>query len=337
MSNKSKKNILLVIFFILPFIMMVICLGIGRYYLNAFEVIKTFLVAFGFDFELNEMANQVIFNIRLPRILMAIFAGAGLSIAGAGFQSIFSNPLATPDTLGVAAGASFGAVIGILFGFTNIYIQMIAFVFGIIAVGVTFCISRQNGRITIIMMVLAGLVVSSLFEALVAFSKYIADPQDVLPVITFWLMGSLNGVSINSFLRGLPFILVGIILIFFNRWQLNIISLDEDEAISLGVNVNKIRLIIMVGASMITASIVSICGLIGWVGLLVPHISRMIFGNDNRYVIPSSMALGASFLLIMDTMARSLTKAEIPVSILVAIIGAPFFIGLLRKTGGVKQ
>lgn len=294
------------------------------------------LSGLGFDYIVGDFSYSVVFNVRIPRILLALFAGAGLSVAGAAFQAIFSNPLATPNTLGVAAGSSFGAVIGILFGLEMIYVQIVALVFGIIAMSITYFISRIKGNSSIIMMVLAGLVVAALFQALVSAGKFIADPQDVLPAITFWLMGSLTGTTMETFYLGAPFILIGSIVIVFLRWKLNAMSLNEDEAKSLGVNVGRIRIIVMVASTMITASVVSMCGLIGWVGLLIPHISRMIFGNDNRLVIPSCLGLGALFMIIIDTLARSVTAAEIPVSILIAVIGAPFFIGLLRKTGGIK-
>ena len=186
------------------------------------------------------------------------------------------------------------------------------------------------------MIVLAGMVIGALFSALVSLIKYVADPQDVLPTITFWLLGSLSGTTKLTLLQGSPFIIAGTLLIFFLRWKLNLMTLNEDEAISLGVPVKRIRLLVILGATMITASVVSMCGLIGWVGLLIPHISRMLYGNNNKSVIPASIGLGALFMLFIDTLARSVSGTEIPVSILTSIIGAPFFIILLRKTGGIQ-
>ena len=193
-----------------------------------------------------------------------------------------------------------------------------------------------GGRSSIVMIVLAGMVVSALFSALVSLVKYTADPQDVLPAITFWLMGSLSGTGWNTLLFGAPFILIGLVIIFLYRWKLNAMTLTEEEASSLGVNVRQVRAMVILGAAMVTASVVSMCGVIGWVGLLIPHISRMIFGNNNQRVIPASMGLGAIFMLVIDTAARCVTASEIPVSILTAVIGAPFFILLLRRTGGVR-
>ena len=211
-----------------------------------------------------------------------------------------------------------------------------AFLLGIGCVALVYSISRIKGQSSMIMIILAGMVISSLFEAMVSLIKYTADPQDQLPQITFWLMGSMSGVGFGDLLLGCPFILAGIVIIFMLRWKMNTLSLHEDEARSLGVNVNFIRLWVIIAATMITAAVVSICGKVGWVGLLIPHIARMIFGNNNKRVIPASIGLGAVFMVIIDTVARSTTSTEIPISILTAVIGAPFFIILLRKTGGIR-
>ena len=284
--------------------------------------------------KVDNTAYTVIFNVRLPRIILAAVVGAGLSCAGAAFQGLFSNPLATPDTLGVASGASFGAVLAMLIGGNMIGIQGMALIFGMISCLITFLIGRSSRRGSIVMIVLAGLVVSSVFEALVSLMKYVADPQDELPVITYWLMGSMSRANYKNLVMGIPFIVIGIIIIFALRWRLNILSFNEDEARSLGVNVKILRVAFILASSMITASCVSMCGQVGWVGLLVPHISRMMRGNNNCKVIPVSISLGAFFMIVMDTFARSATASEIPISILTAIIGAPVFIVLLKKTGG---
>ena len=282
--------------------------------------------------------STVIFNIRIPSIIMALVAGAGLASAGAAFQSLFANPLATPDTLGVANGASFGACLGILLGGGSIQVQLLALLFGALAVILVFAVTGKMAarRNSILMIILAGLVISSLFSALVSLIKYVADPQDVLPVITFWLLGRFSGITRISMLFGIPLILLGTVIIFLLRFRLNVLSLPEDEARSLGINLLLIRVLVVAAASMSTAAVVSTCGVIGWVGLLIPHISRMLFGNDNRYVVPSSILSGALFMLLVDTLARCVTAAEIPVSIVTAVIGAPVFIALLRRTGGLK-
>ena len=212
--------------------------------------------------------------------------------------------------------------------------QLLALIFGLVAVAMTCNIGKVKGRNSIVMVVLGGLVVAALFQAMVSLVKYVADPQDTLPAITYWLMGSLSGASYKSLSFGIPFIVAGIVVIYLLRWRLNIMTLTEDEAKAMGVNVKRIRLMIICASTVVTASCVSMCGQVGWVGLLVPHIARMRHGSNNRFVIPISISVGACFMLLIDTAARSMSAAEIPVSILTAVIGAPFFISLLRKTGG---
>ena len=314
-------------------------LTMGRYRVGFHEIWAVFFPGAGSQ-EIDGTVKNVVMNVRLPRIGLALLAGAGLSSAGAAFQALFANPLATPDTLGVATGASFGAVLAILFGWPSIAIQTNALILGILAVGLVYLVSipkKGSGRASVVMIVLAGMVVGSLFSALVSLVKYAADPQDVLPAITFWLMGSLSSTTRETLILGAPFILIGMVFLFLFRWKLNAMTLTEEEAVSLGIPGKRIRAAVVIAAAMITASVVSMCGLIGWVGLLIPHISRMLFGSNNQRVIPASMGLGAVFMLVIDTMARCLWASEIPVSILTAVIGAPFFIILLRKTGGIGQ
>ena len=309
-----------------------LCLGQFRIPLN--QIIAEFSGAGG------NPANvrTVLFNIRIPRILMALLGGAGLACAGAAFQSFFANPLATPDTLGVANGASFGAALAILLGLGAMQVQLLSFAFGVLSVLLVFSVTRTGGssRPSMIMVILAGMVISSLFSALVSLVKYAADPQDVLPVITFWLMGSFAGVTRSSLMMGGPVIAAGTLLLFLLRFRLNALSLPEDEAKALGVNLPLVRGLVIVAASAVTASVVSMCGVIGWVGLLIPHLGRMAFGNDNRRLLPFSAMAGGLFMLVTDTIARCATASEIPVSILTAVVGAPVFLMLLRKTGGFR-
>ena len=281
-------------------------------------------------------AETVIFNIRIPRILVSLIVGSGLAAAGASFQALFSNPLATPDTLGCANGASFGAALGILLGLNALGIQISALIFGILAVVLVFVFTRYRHANQIMMIILGGMVVSSLFSALVSLIKYVADPNDVLPVITFWLMGSFSNSTVRSLYTGVPMIILGMMILYLMRYRMNALSLKEEEAASLGINVRKNRMIVIVASSLITASVVSMCGVVGWVGLLIPHISRMLFGNNHTKVIPGCIVFGALFMLVIDTIARCMYQAEIPVSILTAIIGAPVFLLLLRKTGGIE-
>lgn len=321
--------------FFLPLAAAVLCLGIGRYTVSVPDTLRA-LVSPLTGAQVDATQASVLFSIRLPRILLALFVGAGLSVSGAAFQGLFTNPLATPDTLGVASGASFGAALALMFSKNLLVVQMCALVFGLCAILLTTFIGRQNGKSSVVMVVLSGMVVSSLFQALVSFVKFVADPQDVLPSITYWLMGSLTGVTYSSLLLGLPFIVGGTLVLFLLRWRLNIMALSDDEASSLGVNVKRVRLLMMFSATFVTASCISMCGQVGWVGLLVPHIARMMYGSNNKDVVPASISLGAAFLILIDTAARSVTAAEIPISILTAVIGAPFFIILLKKTGGTQ-
>lgn len=312
-------------------------MGIGRIYMSPVEIVSDLyrILTAGPD-SVEPQVYSVLINVRLPRIILAVLCGAGLAVSGAAFQSIFSNALATPDTLGVAAGASFGAALALLLKAGLIVVQLTALAVGFAAVVLTYLISRQRQGVSTVMVILSGMVIASLFEAGISIIKFVADTESQLPAITYWLMGSLSNTSYRSLALGAPFIMIGVGVIFALRWKLNVLMLSEEEAKTMGVNVKLMRVIVALAATMITASCVSMCGQVGWVGLLIPHICRMLFGSNNRQVVPASISLGASFLLIMDTVARSATAAEIPISILTAIIGAPFFILLLKKTGGAN-
>lgn len=328
----KKYRVCIITGSIATILLALIALCLGQYTIALQDVIKVL------TFQKVDLANAktVIFNIRIPRILVSLTVGSGLAVAGASFQALFSNPLATPDTLGCANGASFGAALGILLGLNALGIQAFALVFGILAVVLVFIFTRYRHANQIMMIILGGMVVSSLFSALVSFIKYVADPNDVLPVITFWLMGSFSNSTMRSLYTGVPMILLGMIVLYLMRYRMNALSLKEEEAASLGINVQQNRMIVIVASSLITASVVSMCGVVGWVGLLIPHISRMLFGNNHTKVIPGCIVFGALFMLVIDTIARCMYQAEVPVSILTAIIGAPVFLLLLRKTGGIE-
>lgn len=331
--KKKGKNVFWVILISILLILSIFgALTIGRYQISLSDCLK---VLAGQTLP-DRYVGTVIRNIRIPRVLLAVIIGAGLSVAGAAFQGMFSNPLATPDTLGVSAGASFGAALAILIGLPSIGIQLTAFVFGIAAIIIVFFISRVKNSSSLIVLVLSGVIIRSLFEAMISIIKYTADPTSKMPEITYWLMGSLSGVGMNDVLLGTPLIIISVLVLFLLRWKLNILSLHEEEAKSLGVNLPLLRGVVIAASTLITASTVAMCGQVSWVGLLIPHASRMIFGNNNKYVIPASMCIGAIFMLVIDTLARSLTASEIPISILTALIGAPLFVILLRRTGGIR-
>ena len=318
---------------LLPIVTAVMALGIGRYMISPAEVLEAITGRFTGSFEISEMAYKTVWNLRIPRILLALLVGAGLSTAGCAFQSLFANPLATPDTLGVASGASFGAALGILFGFDMLGMQLTSFMMGALAVSLTWLGGSGKGR-GLSSVVLSGIMMGSLFNALVSLVKYVADAETQLPAITYWLMGGLNSAGYQSLKLGAPAIIVGILILYCIRWRMNLLPLSEDEAKSSGINIYTLRGITIVCATMITASCVSMCGQVGWVGLLIPHMCRMKFGSNHLTLLPASISFGAVFMVIVDTAARTMTASEIPVSILTAIIGAPFFIILMRKSGG---
>lgn len=315
-------------------LVMVLSLMLGRYTLTIGDIYNAaWYRLYGLSF--GEPVDSVVFNLRLPRILLAALAGAGLASAGTAFQGIFGNPLATPDTLGVTAGTSVGAVSALILNFSLVGVQLLSFVAGIVTVVVTTLIARnKRGGTSVVMLILSGVMVGALASAIMSILKYTADPNNKLPQITYWLMGSLSGASMRTLALGAPFIVVGSAVIFLMRWRLNILALGDDEARAAGMNVPRARGIIIVAATLITAAVVSMCGQVGWVGLLIPHCARMICGNNNRFVVPVGTVLGAIFLVVIDTLARSSMESEIPISVLTAIIGAPFFIYLLRRTGG---
>lgn len=334
----KKPNLLFwkLLFLLLPVFLAVLCLGIGRYPLTPDRVLRIlYLGALGQAPDTREAA--VVLSIRLPRILLALLVGAALSASGTSFQALFSNPLATPDTLGVATGASFGAVLALLLGAENLFlVQCTAFGFGFLALLLTMTIGRYRQRRSLLMVILGGLVISSLFNALISLVKYLADPEEELPTISYWLMGSLSRARPRSLMFSLPFFFLGAAGLFFLRWRLNLLTLPREEAETFGISVPRLRSLTIFFATMLTAASVSLSGQVGWVGLLMPHACRFLFGADHRRVLPFSMLLGSSFLLVVDTLCRSLSSAELPCSILTALLGAPIFILLLRKTGGAR-
>ncbi|MEA4847253.1 MAG: iron ABC transporter permease [Clostridiaceae bacterium] len=308
---------------------------VGRYSISPAEAIK---IIFAFVTRntagIDPVKLSIVINVRLPRIIMGMIIGAGLSLSGTSYQGIFGNPLVSPDILGVSSGAGFGAALGILIGVGSVLIQGLSLFFGLLSVLIVLVLSRVRKKTELFTLVLSGVIVRSLFDALVSLIKYVADPQDKLPAIVIWLMGSLASSSYKDVTISALIILPCIILMIIMRWQMNLLSLDEEEARSLGVNVSRMRKIIIAISTLITAVSVSTCGIIGWVGLVIPHVGRILVGSDHRVLMPASALLGAIYLLFVDGLARTMTAAEIPLSILTAIIGAPFFAYMLRKTVG---
>ena len=314
-----------VLMFALPLVTALICLCFGRMSVPIGEVLSAMRTALTGESTSNVQNYSIVINLRLPRILMAIIVGAGLSCAGNTYQSLFSNPLATPDILGVTSGTCVGAILAIILSCSILETQLIALVFGLISVCFTLKVAGKSDGRSMVYLVLAGTIASSLFNALGSLLKYTADPQDKLPEITYWLMGSFTSASYQKILIGCPLIVAGIIIIYLLRWRLNILRAS-------GINIKQTRMLFIVASTLVTASAVSMCGQVGWIGLLIPHASRMLVGSNNRYVVPLSLSLGASFMILIDTLSRSISIIELPLSILTAIIGAPAFISLLNKT-----
>lgn len=284
---------------------------------------------------LDSVDKTVVLDIRLPRLFIVILVGAGLSVSGAAFQGCFHNPLVSPDVLGVSAGAGFGAALGILLtdGVNGITATM-AFAFGILSVVLSLLLSRIKSESSILALVLSGIIVSAVFNALISLVKFVADTDSQLPAITFWLMGSFANTTFTELGQIVIPILAGITVLIAIRWRINVLTLGDEEAKTLGINPGKTRFIIIAAATIITASAVMVAGIIGWVGLIIPNLCRMIVGSDHKYLMPASCLCGAVFLLIVDFIARVVTPSEIPIGILTAIIGAPFFALVYKKTEG---
>lgn len=321
---------------LLPLFTAIICLGIGKYNVspeNTFKALLQFIT--GTEY-VSKVDYTVIINSRLPRVILALIAGSALSLAGTTFQAVFANPLAAPDTLGVSSGSAFGACLALILELSSMGVQLFSFFGGIIAVILTFVISKGKRNISTTSLILSGVAVSALFGAGTSLIQMMADPTKILPDITYWLMGSLARANFNSIMISLPLLIASIITIFVLRWRLNSLTLSEWEAKSLGIPVKKIRIMVIISATLCTATSISMCGMVGWIGILVPHICRMIFGADNRYIVPSCLAFGGVSLVILDTVARNLVSGGVPISVLTAFVGAPIFIVLLRKTGGTN-
>lgn len=312
----------------------VAALAAGRFAVPPVEIIRMIAgQVFPVEKTWYDQEATVIFDVRLPRVILAILIGGALALGGAVLQALFRNPLVSPDIIGVSAGSSFGGVLALVFGLGGGYLVGGAFFFGLVALGLVLLLGRLGTGNRLLMIVLGGIVVGSLFNALVSLATYVADPYSTLPSIVFWLMGSLATATYAKIaIAGLPILIGGAVLLAL-RWRFNILSLGDEDARALGVNPGPTRAVAFVAVALMTAASVAVAGAVGWVGLVVPHLARMIVGDDNRLVLPASALLGAAYLTVIDTLSRSLIQAELPLGILTAIIGAPFFIVLLFRGG----
>ena len=280
----------------------------------------------------DNMAIAVL-NVRLPRILLACLVGCGLSAAGTGYQTVFQNPMAAPDILGASSGACFGAALAIMTGQSAVMITVFAFLASLLSVALVYLVGNHTRGNRVVNLLLAGIMVGSLFSACTSYIKLVADPTNQLPQITYWLMGSLSGTRMGTVKFAAVCMAVGLVPLLLLRWRMNLLTLSPDEARAMGVHTDRLRLAVILSSTVLTAAAVSVSGMIGWVGLVIPHLSRRIVGSDCRRLMPMSCLFGAAFLLLVDNMARCLTATEIPIGILTAFVGAPFFIYLMVRGG----
>lgn len=307
---------------------------VGRYGVPLGQVVRILLSGV-FPLEQTWTDNMAIavLNVRLPRILLACLVGCGLSAAGTGYQTVFQNPMAAPDILGASSGACFGAALAILTGQSAVMITVFAFLASLLSVALVYLVGNHTRGNRVVNLLLAGIMVGSLFSACTSYIKLVADPTNQLPQITYWLMGSLSGTRMGTVRFAAVCMAVGLVPLLLLRWRMNLLTLSPDEARAMGVHTDRLRLAVILSSTVLTAAAVSVSGMIGWVGLVIPHLSRRIVGSDCRRLMPMSCLFGAAFLLLVDNMARCLTATEIPIGILTAFVGAPFFIYLMVRGG----
>ena len=327
-----RSNLVIAALAVLLAASFLISLMLGRYPINPVEAAGMLAhLVVPFDPFWTSQQETLFFQVRLPRIALALLVGCSLAAAGAAYQGTFQNPLVSPDILGASQGAAFGAAVAILLGCTSLLISASAFFFSIAAVSLVLLIgSRARGN-HLLIVVLAGVMASSLFSAGVSYAKLVADPSNELAAITYWLMGSLTGAKWSDMALAAAPIAVGLAALFALRWRINVLTMGDEEAYTMGVNARRVRLLVILAATLVTAASVSVSGMIGWVGLVIPHFSRMVIGYDYRRLLPASMLMGAAFLLVVDDLARLMTTSEIPIGILTAFVGAPFFLYLITR------
>lgn len=298
MNEENKEILIIVLLVFLPIILFFASFLIGRYPIDPVDVIKTILCPIFPQLEVSQTITTIVFEIRLPRIIGAFVVGAALAILLSGL---------------------------------NVVTQIFAFVFGLISVSITYLISKSYKNGGILVLVLSGVAISAFFGALVSAVKFIADPDDKLPEIVYWLMGSLASITVDKLIMISVPIIIGVVVLMLLRWRINLLSMGDEEAQALGLNPSRTRLVVIAACTLLTSAAVSISGIIGWLGLVIPHMTRMIVGPDNKILIPASLSLGASFLLLIDNISRAVISIEIPIGILTAVIGVPIFLYLLRK------
>lgn len=333
--HERKKKILLILLLFILFCSIAIALTQGVYAISVpdvFQTLITHLNPMQDSSQVNRLYDTVIWEIRLPRILLSIFVGIALAIAGAVYQGCFRNPLVEPYILGVESGAAFGAALAIVIPTFFLSLQISAFVFGILAVFGAYILARVRGETPVVTLILSGVIIGSVFSALVSILQYVSTDA-ALRQIVFWLMGGFYYTTWDDVIYIVPVVTGCFFAIWILSWKLNVLSMGDDEAKTLGVNPERYKVIFVILATLATAMCVSAVGVIAWVGLMMPHAARMILGPDHRYMLPAAALLGAVYLIICDTLARSLTTSEIPVGIITSLLGAPYLIFLIRRKG----
>lgn len=332
MTESGRSTLVLfALLAVLP-VLMLLALTVGSYQASVADVWSVVSARMSGQEASGTLLETVVWQVRLPRVIAALLLGASLAAAGALFQGVLRNPLVSPDILGVSAGAGLGAVLGMLLGWPLGAVQLAAFAGGVLAVAVVYLIaSRVAGRDPVLVLVLAGIAVTTVLGAAIAMVKVVADPHEQLPGMTWWLLGSLNGVSLSDLQWALPVILLALVPLWLLRWRINLLSLDDDEAQALGIRVQQLRWGLIVLATLVSASVVSFAGMVGWVGLLVPHVARFWVGPVFSRLLPVSLLLGGSFVVLADLLARSLTDSEIPLGVLTALLGGPFLVLVLLR------
>ncbi len=334
-KDTRKRNITVIVtLLILLIVCFMLSVTLGRYEISLKELGLVLASKFvNIEQSWSKLSDNIIMQVRIPRIVVAVLVGAALAVSGTSYQCIFRNPMAAPDVLGASTGAGFGAALAILMGKGNITITAWAFVSSIVCVLLAVMCSKFSKGDRVLSLVLSGIMIGSLFQAGTSYLKLIADPQNTLPEITYWLMGSLSGIKPEQMgYIWIPMV-IGFIPIFIMRWKMNLLTMDDAEAKTMGVNTRLVRVTVIISATLLTAASVAISGMVGWVGLVIPHIGRRLVGSDCRILVPTSALLGGIFLLLVDDLARNIYTTELPLGMLTAIIGAPFFIYLLSRKG----
>jgi len=304
--------------------LVVVAFAVGRYPVSLADMLALLTGA-----PVSPTVETIVLQVRGPRIAAALLIGAALAAAGTAYQGMFRNPLVSPDILGVSTGAALGAVLGIFFSQGMLFIQLFAFAGGLAAVVLVYAVgARLRGHDPLLALVLTGVVIGTLLGSVIALLKYLADPYNQLPAITYWLLGSLAGIAPKDVLYSVAFMAMGLAPMLLLRWRMNLLALPDDEARALGVDTRTLRALVIAAATLMTASAVAISGIIGWVGLLIPHAARLLVGPDVGRLLPLAMLLGAAFLLAVDTLCRTLATIEVPPGVLTALIGTPFFLWL---------